>query len=91
MYMNAFVQNLRTKMQNEPEFVFSTYEQIVDYIVTDCSAETLSRLEKDYGDYTAGGVISLEGENVLGEELYEFYVDEDALDALILNLLYSTD
>lgn len=91
MYMNAFVQNLRTKMQNEAEFVFSTYEQIVDYIVTDCSAETLSRLEKDYGDYTAGEVISLEGENVLGEELYEFYVDEDALDALILNLLYSTD
>jgi hypothetical protein len=29
------------------------------------------------------------GENVKGKEYYEFHVDEDALDSLILELFYS--
>ena len=88
-YMRSFIPALKDKMESEPGFVVSAYDQISDYIVTDCSIETLSRLEKDYGDYAMGEVLSLEGENVLGENLYEFYADEEALDALILRLLYT--
>lgn len=89
-YMDSFIQALRDKAETEPGFVLSVYHQITDYIVTDCSAEVLTRLENDYGDYTIGQILSLEGENVLGDELYEFYADEAALDALILRLLYTT-
>ena len=31
----------------------------------------------------------MEGENKLGEEYYEFYADEEKLDALILQLFYA--
>ena len=65
------------------------YEKVAPYIVTDCSVQILSRLEQDYGDYTLGEAYTVEGENVLGEELYEFYPDEEKLDALILQLFYA--
>ena len=65
------------------------YEQVSDYIVTDCSVQILSRLEQDYGDYTLGETYTVAGENVLGKEWYEFYPDEEKLDALILQLFYA--
>lgn len=89
-YMHSFMDALDTKVSEDPLFVVEAYNQIADFIVTDCSAEVLSRLETDYGDYALGEIVSLEGENILGDELYEFYVDEEALDALILRLFYST-
>lgn len=56
--------------------------------MTDCNATIFSRLLEDYGDYTLGEVLSLPGENVLGEEHYEFYVDEAQLDETVLRLFY---
>ena len=36
-----------------------------------------------------GQICSIRGENVLGEQYYEFYPDAEALDALILDLFYA--
>ena len=33
-------------------------------------------------------IVTPEGENMLGKEYYEFHVDEEKLDALILRLFY---
>lgn len=88
-YMNSFVAKLKEKIHAQSDFAVDVYESVADYIVTDCSVQILSRLEKDYGDYTLGEILSIEGENILGEEYYEFYVDEEALDALVLRLFYA--
>ena len=88
-YMHNFVSTLKNKMKQETAFVVQAYEQVAPYIVTDCSVQILSRLEQDYGDYALGEAYTIEGENVLGEELYEFYPDEEKLDALILQLFYA--
>lgn len=88
-YMNNFVPVLREKMGASASFVVDTYDAVSDYIVTDCSVQTVSRLEKDYGHYELGETLTVKGENVLGEEYYEFYADEDALDELILRLFYA--
>ena len=66
----------------------SAYEQIQPYIVTDCSVTALSGMLERYSDYEVVEIISPEGENVMGKQYYEFYLDEDALDALILRLFY---
>lgn len=87
-YMHNFAAALRSRMEEETEFVVRTYEQVAPYIVTDCSVQILSRLEKDYGDYTLGETYTVAGENVLGE-IYEFYPDEEKLDELILKLFYA--
>ena len=42
-------------------------------------------------DYSLKQILSMEGENVLGAEYYEFYADEEKLDALILELFLKTD
>lgn len=88
-YMRNFVTALKQALDRESGFVEKTYSKIADYTVTDCSVQILSRLEQDYGDYPMGRFCSIEGENVLGEEFYEFHPDEEALDALILELFYA--
>ena len=87
-YINGFVEAFKQK-QNDEEFIFTTYEAVEPYIVTDCSVNAINGMISRYGHYTIGEVISPEGENHLGEEYYEFYVDEEALDALILRLFYA--
>ena len=77
------------KADSDPDFVLKVFEEVSDYIVTDCSATTLSNLFSDFSDYTVGEVLSLEGENVLGEQFYEFYPDKDKLDDLIVRLFYA--
>lgn len=88
-YMGSFVDALRDKIENQSGFAVDAYESVAQYIVTDCSVQILSRLEKDYGDYSLGETYTVEGENVLGEEYYEFYADEEKLDELILELFYA--
>ena len=89
VYMRGFADALQVKMAEDPTFVLGAYADISDYVVTDCSVDVLSKMQATYGDYSVGQVISLKGENVLGETYYEFYVDENALKELVIELLYS--
>ena len=88
-YMAHFMEALGRALEEQPGFAEKTYGKITDYVVTDCTVQILSRLEKDYGDYTPGRICAVPGENVLGEEYYEFYPDGEALDGLILELFYA--
>lgn len=88
-YMNSFISALKVKMEEQPGFVVETYEMASPYVVTDCSVQILGRLEQDYGDYSLGETYTIQGENILGEEFYEFYADEEALEKLILELFYA--
>ncbi len=87
-YMDGFLQALREK-GGDDAFALSVYEKVSPYIVTDCSANVISGMLKRYADYEIAEIVSPEGENVAGERYYEFYVEEEALDALILRLLYA--
>ena len=42
-----------------------------------------------YEGYTLNEIVTPEGENVMGEEYYEFYPEEEKLDELILRLFYA--
>lgn len=88
-YMQGFVGALREKMDQSLSETLRIYETVSEYVVTDCSGTVMNRLMEDYGEYTLGDVVSLPGENVLGEAHYEFYVDEEQLDQLILDLFYA--
>ena len=80
---------LNKKQSQSAGFVLDVYEQISPYIVSDCSANTLSNLVSRFSSYTMGEIVSPKGENVMGEEFMEFYVDEDALNELVLKLFYT--
>lgn len=88
-YMNGFMEALRAKLEQSDTFALSAYEKISPYVVTDCSANTLSGLMERYADYPVVEIVSPEGENVLDNGHYEFYADEENLDELILRFFYA--
>ncbi len=87
-YMKGFVEAFKQANQEE-SFVLNTYESVSDYIVTNFTTKSISATMNQYKDYALGEVITPDGQNKLDGEHYEFYADEQALDALILRLLYA--
>ena len=88
-YMEGFVEALRAAQTENPTVLVDTYGEVSPYLVTDCSANALSGMMERYSGYTLAQILSPEGENVLGQEYYEFYADEESLDQLILQLFYA--
>lgn len=88
-YMEGFLSALRSKQDSNVGFLADAYEDVSDYIVTDCSVKVLSGLMSRYEDYEIRQMHSIEGENVLSGTYFEFHADEQALDALILQLFYA--
>lgn len=88
-YVDGFLKQLRLKNEESDTFALTVYEKIAPYIVTNCSANVLSSMMQRYSDYSIAEYVTPEGENVLGEEYYEFYADEEKLEELILRLFYA--
>ena len=87
-YIDGFLQAMRNKTETDPEFLLTAYEKVAPYLVTDCSLETLGTLLNRYSDYTIADTVMPEGENLIIDGHYQFFPDEEKLDALILDLFY---
>ena len=88
-YIDGFVAAFKAKQAVNTEFIVTAYEDVSPYLVTDCSLNAMRGLMERYAEYSVGEVVTPEGENVMGEEYFEFYVDEEKLDELILRLFYA--
>lgn len=88
-YINRFADQFRGKMEESDTFLLKTYNTVSPYLVSDLPVNTLTALMERCEGYTIGDTISLTGENRLGEQYYEFYPDEAALESLILDLFYA--
>ena len=87
-YITSFLQQYRS-MDQGLDTLIATYEMIEPYIVTDCSVNTLTGMLNRYKDYKLNEITTVKGENVVGEEYYEFYVDEAHLQQVVLDLFYA--
>ena len=87
-YIDGFIRALRAKTEENPEFLLTSYEQIAPYLVTDCSLETMATLLNRYAGYEIVETVTPEGENLIIDGHYQFFPDEEKLDALILELFY---
>lgn len=87
-YMSGFLAALKEKLESDAGFILSAYDSVTEYMTTDCSAKSMASLADRYGDYELGKMYTVPGENVKGEAFMEYHVDEEALDELILDLLY---
>ena len=87
-YIKGFLEALLKKADNSSTFALTTYEQISPYIVTDMSTTIFTSMLQRYTEYDFTQIISPKGENVLTEKYYEFHLDEEKLDELILQLFY---
>ncbi|MGM9614334.1 MAG: hypothetical protein ACI3W7_02225, partial [Oscillospiraceae bacterium] len=64
------------------------YAAVADYLVTDCSVDELSGYGEQLSGYTLSDIVAPEGEAVLGDTYMEFYVDEAALQQLVIDWFY---
>lgn len=88
-YVAGFLERLYEKEHEDINFLVNAYDQVAPYIVSDCSLNTLSGMLDRYVDYEIKEVVTPEGENLIGDGHYEFYVDEEKLDELIVRLFYA--
>ena len=88
-FVAGFMKAFSEKTGKNDTFVLTTYDKVAPYIVTDCSVNTLTALVSRFSEYELLEIVSPEGENVLTEEYYEFHLDQEALEALVMRLFYA--
>ena len=88
-YLRGLSEALIGMPELSESFVAEVYGEMAPYMVTDCSPTVISGLLQRCRQYRLDRILTLEGSNVLGEEYYEFYADEEKMDALILELFYA--
>lgn len=95
-YLKAFVQELKSDVTSNPAVALDIYNAITQYMVTSVDVSELTYLAGQIGNYSFNmdEVYSLPGETVAGETGTasgghdEFYVDEEELYALMIQLFY---
>lgn len=88
-YMGHFVEAFGKKSQESESFLLKTYNTVAPYLVSDLPVNTLTAMMERFAGYEMTEIVSVAGENRLGEQFYEFYADEAALEDLILELFYA--
>ncbi|MCD7749385.1 MAG: LCP family protein [Oscillospiraceae bacterium] len=87
-YMTALSAALKEAVAEDSAFLLEAYTAVADYLVTDCDINALSDYGSQLTEYTLSEIISPEGEAVLGDVYMEYYVDEAALQQLVIDLFY---
>jgi len=87
-YFFGFMDAFNSKFKQDEFFIYKLYEDISPYMVSNCSATVLSSLADRYEGYTLKEINTLKGENVRGEKFMEFYLDEEELQKVVLDIFY---
>ena len=87
-FVNGFMKALYGSASKKISFLLKLHENLAPYVVTDFSMDTLSGMLNRYNGFTIVEAVTPEGENVVEDGHYAFYVDEDKLDDLIVELFY---
>ena len=87
-YIEALYNKTLKCIEDDEEFIVETSVKMSDYMLSDCSIEKLQNLLKKISAYDFGGIYTLEGESVVGEEFIEFYPDEESLKKTVVELFY---
>lgn len=87
-YLLALQKKLTTQAELDEEFIVSALMTVNEYMDSDCTVQQLAQLAQDIQACPIERYASLEGEAVKGEEFMEFYVDEKALQRLVIEDFY---
>lgn len=86
-YIEAFMSKAKTAVNGDTEKAAEIYDSISEYLVTDVDFVTFISDMVAY-EYDENGMYTVPGETVMGEEYEEYYVDDDALYDLIIQIFY---
>lgn len=89
-YMMAWSDAYMAARETNEDLTASMVADVGDYFITDMTVSMLEDMGEQIEMYTFNGIITVEGESVVGADHMEFYVDEAALQAQVLELFYRT-
>ena len=89
-YLNGFIAAAKKAAKEDISVVLDLYQAVAPMMTTDISGNEVAYLAPILLDYQfdQNSFLMLEGETVMGEQFEEFYVDEDALYEMILDVFY---
>ena len=87
-YLIALQKKLTEKADSDAWFATNAILQVSDYLTSDCTAEKLSKIADLLSKSDVSEIRTIDGEAKVGQEYMEFYPDEDALQALVMNVFY---
>lgn len=88
-YMTGLFSAMASAAKKDPAFILDAYGALEKSMVTDCTIDELNTYVDQFDGYALSGIVTPEGENRMGERYVEFYVDEAALQKLVLDLFYT--
>lgn len=87
-YMDAFISAFRERIADDNMLVLNMYNEISEYIVTDLEVDQVSERSEQLKEYSYNGTLTTEGRAEKGEEYIEYYVNDDMLRQLVIDLFY---
>lgn len=89
-YLNGFILAAKAEAKKNFSIVWELYQAVLPMMTTDIDIDEVIYLATQALDYHFDGdsFRMLEGETVMGDVYEEFYIDEDALYRLILEVFY---
>lgn len=88
-YLRAAASVLRERVEANPGFVRSLFDTLEPYLLSSVSRGAFYNIAEKTSRYEIRSMVEIEGESVIGEGGFmEFYVDQDALEQLLIDVLY---
>lgn len=78
-YMDSFQKCAKEKLNSDSEFTLKLVEKLGSYMQSNMTAQQLSELVEKLDHYHVNSIRYPEGELIVGQKYYEFYVDEESL------------
>lgn len=88
-YLESLFATAKTAAQQDEDFIIETTIEMSDYLVSDYTIEQLQDLLTCLSEYDFVEIKTIDGDNIIGEDYIEFYPNEDSVEEVILELLYS--
>lgn len=88
-YLLALREKLSLLAEQDEEFILSSLMKVNDYMDSDCTIQQLSALAEDIRAYPIERYVSPEGRAEQAGDVMEFYVEENALQKLVIEDFYA--
>lgn len=89
-FLTTFIAQAKNKAMGDVSIAVDLYNTISKYMVTDIDLTKFTYLATEALGYNfdIGHLYTMEGETIMGDKYEEFYVDDEALYELIMNVFY---
>ena len=90
-YINALYKKINHCVEQDEEFIIKMIDEMDEYVVYDSTDYRMKELAEKFDDYEFTGIINIEGEQKLGGEFVEFYLNEESIEKTVMNLFYEKE